>query len=571
MLTSSVKATSVWGLAFAATALAASSTKRHSEVTWLSCATIDPIYGVLGPLLNVSATCGYLEVPLDYADDAVGTARLALIKYPATQERWGTLFVNPGGPGESGLEYVFQNGPTISEATGGHYDVVSWDPRGAKGQTYPGTPSCFDSPMDLLDFFSGTLEATGLDIRGNLTDNGQLEEFYSHVDEMEAKYVEWGKRCADAPTGKTLQYVGTAATVRDMVSLADVLEPGVQEINYWGISYGTLLGFTFVNMFPERVGHVILDGCVNPLLYYTKPATEYYSNYLIDTDGALEGFATGCAAAGKDGCALVRYDNTTSTDILARIQGLLDRAHDLSKAGADMSQTLTSPEFRQTIFNYLYAPTAWSAFATFIAGYEASLDALAANTTIPSALALQLVDGKRAYNPGAYASFLAIACGDSLDAGNTTMRDGFDTIVKASQDVSAFFGPRWWEATMSACFAWPARAVERYTGPFDKQLKNPILVIGNSHDPVTPFQNAQLMAYLLGDSAVLLKQDGFGHSSLAEKSSCTVNIINEYFTNGTLPKGNDTECEVDDSVVLFPNSTVTQAVIKRNMLNVLEK
>ena len=64
---------------------------------------------------------------------------------------------------------------------------------------------------------------------------------------MEAKYIEWGKRCAEAPTGKTLQYVGTAATVRDMVSLADVLEPGVQEVNYWGVSYGTLLGFTFVN------------------------------------------------------------------------------------------------------------------------------------------------------------------------------------------------------------------------------------------------------------------------------------------------------------------------------------
>ncbi|KAI4518937.1 hypothetical protein K525DRAFT_287718 [Schizophyllum commune Loenen D] len=548
MLTSTVKATSVLGVAFAATALAASSTKRHSEVTWVSCATIDPIYGVLGPLLNVAATCGYLEVPLDYADDTAGTARLALIKFPATQERWGTLFVNPGGPGESGLEYVFQNGPTISEATGGHYDV---------GETYPGTPSCFDSPMDLLDFFSGTLEATGLDIRGNLSDNGQLEELYSHVDEMEAKYVEWGRRCAEAPTGKTLQYVGTAATVRDMVSLADVLEPGVQEINYW--------------VFPERVGHVILDGCVNPLLYYTKPATEYYSNYLIDTDGALNGFATGCAAAGKDGCALVKYDNATSTDILARIQGLLDRTHDLAKAGADMSQTLTSPEFRQTIFNYLYAPTAWSAFATFTAGYEESLNALAANASVPSALALQLTDGKRAYNPGAYAGFLAIACGDSLDAGNTTMRDGFDTIVKVSQDVSAMFGPRWWEATMSACFAWPARAVERYTGPFDKQLKNPILVIGNSHDPVTPFQNAQLMADLLGDSAVLLKQDGFGHSSLAEKSSCSVNIINEYFTNGTLPKGNDTECEIDNSVILFPKSTVTQAVIKRNMLTVMVK
>ena len=157
------------------------------------------------------------------------------------------IYASSGGPGESGLEYVFQNGPTISEETSGHYDVVSWDPRGAKGQTYPGTPSCFDSSMDLLDFFDGTLEASGLDIRGNLSDNGQLEEFYSHVDEMEAKLLGEGQRCAANKNGDKLQYIGTAATARDIVSLADYFEPGMQEINYWGISYGTMLGITFVN------------------------------------------------------------------------------------------------------------------------------------------------------------------------------------------------------------------------------------------------------------------------------------------------------------------------------------
>lgn len=152
-----------------------------------------------------------------------------------------------GGPGLSGIEFLHEFGPYISAATGGHYDVVSWDPRGSEGQTTPGAPSCFNSPVDKIQFFDGTLEATGIDIKGNLSDYGQIDELYSHVDEMEAKYIELGQRCAQGESGKTLQYLGTAATVRDMVSLADVLDPSVNEINYWGFSYGTMLGFTFVN------------------------------------------------------------------------------------------------------------------------------------------------------------------------------------------------------------------------------------------------------------------------------------------------------------------------------------
>ena len=113
--------------------------------------------------------------------------------------------------------------------------------------------------MDLLDFFDGTLEATGLDIKGKLTDDGQVDEFYSHVDEMEAKYRALGQKCAEAESGKILPYIGTAATVRDMVAMADYLDPGVQEINYWGFSYGSLLGMTFVNSTYSMVGRAARD------------------------------------------------------------------------------------------------------------------------------------------------------------------------------------------------------------------------------------------------------------------------------------------------------------------------
>ncbi|KAL1757021.1 Alpha/Beta hydrolase protein [Schizophyllum commune] len=540
---------------------------RNAEIGWFSCSEFDPQYSIGDPQ---NITCGYYEVPLDWADETAGTAKLAVARYPASGERRGTIFVNPGGPGGSGVEFVVGFGLNISVMTGGNYDIVSWDPRGSEGHTEPGPPACFDTAAEYYDYFKGTLQQTGIEIRGYLRDDNQIADFYSHVDEMEAKFIGEGKRCADNKNGETLQYLGTAATARDIVALADYLDPGVQEINYWGISYGTMLGLTFVNMFPERVGRVILDGCMDPILYTDRPSPQYYPNALASSDETFAGFAAGCALAGKAGCALVKDDSDTAADIQERVQDLLDLAHDLTVAGADMSEVLTSAEARANLYSIMYFPSAWATVAGIIRDWGIALDALAANQSVPGGIAAELSLLKPNLSSIPSYAYEAISCGDAVDAGNMTMRDGFDTIVFASETVSPLFGPVWGDAE-NACFAWPARAVERYTGPWDSKLKNPVLIIGNTADPVTPFENAQLMANLLGDSAVLVKQDGLGHTSLAEKSSCTIDIIHKYFTTGSLPEGDDTQCEIDDSVVLFPNSTVTQASVRLSLLAAAEK
>ncbi|TRM59951.1 TAP-like protein-domain-containing protein [Schizophyllum amplum] len=532
--------------------------EHDAEIDWFSCGDLDPQYSY-GDELNI--TCGYYNVPLDWADDSVGTASLAVVLYPATKDRRGTMFANPGGPGGSGVEYILEFGPNISsKVIGGHYDIVSWDPRGA-GHTTPGPPSCFDSAEDWEEYFNGTLETTGLEIKGDLTDGSQLQQFYSHVPEMEKKYRGLGKRCAQKDSGKTLAYLGSAAAARDMVALAEYFDPGVQEINYWGISYGSMIGFIFVNMFPDRVGHVVLDGCMEPLLYANEPTTDYYLNNLASVDETFNGFTTGCAMAGQDGCKLVQGDNDTAADIATRVRGLLGLAHDLLESGADLSGTYTSAQAREYLYGAMYSPLMWSEYANFMYAYEQTLHAIASNISeYPSTKP----DAGNGTDTHTY-EFVAILCGDGVNAGNMTMRSGFDAIVQASEYVSPLFGPQW-HVDANICFAWPARAVERYTGPWDNKLKNSILVIGNTFDPVTPFKNAQLMADLLGDSAVLLQQNGYGHVSLAEPSTCTVDVINRYFEDGTLPEGDDTICPIDDDVVLFPNSTVSQASVRLSIL-----
>lgn len=113
------------------------------------------------------------------------------------------------------------------------------------------------------------------------------------------------------------------------------------------------------------------------------------------------------------------------------------------------------------------------------------------------------------------------------------------------------------------CHRWPARAIERFTGPWNSVLKNPIIIIGNKADPATPFLDASLVAGWLGDSATLVEQDGYGHLSLAQKSTCTQNIVSNFFINGVHPQGDDTICAIDpDGPQLFPSKGVGASDIR---------
>lgn len=105
------------------------------------------------------------------------------------------------------------------------------------------------------------------------------------------------------------------------------------------------------------------------------------------------------------------------------------------------------------------------------------------------------------------------------------------------------------------CHRWPVRAVERFAGPWNSILKNPIIIIGNKADPATPFLDASTVAGWLGDSATLVEQDGCGHLSVAQKSTCTHSIISNFFINGVRPEGDGTVCTIDpDSAQLFPSN-----------------
>ncbi|QRV77215.1 Abhydrolase domain-containing protein [Ceratobasidium sp. AG-Ba] len=507
---------------------------RQPGIQWKLC----------GKNSNSTLECGRFEVPLDYANEAAGKASLFVARYPATkQPKLGTLFMNPGGPGESGANFVGND--VIMNTVGGQYDLVSWDPRGV-GNSIP-LAECFSNASEEEAFWKDTIPRTGLEARSNFThDPADLQAFYGQVPEVDRLLTELGKKCVEYSPG-TFQYLGSVAAVRDMVALHNLLEGADKPLNYWGFSYGTIIGIYFVNMFPNRVGRVVIDGVVDPVYWANLPPYEMWSINAESTDEALNGFVTACAAAGPTGCAIAS-EGSTPDSLRDELRQIIDLAYDYKKSNG------TSAEFG-ILFQGMYSPAQWPEVARTIL---TARNFLTSNGTLTKR-SLSLPE-KRQTNATEKASAYgrqSITCADAIDAGNTTTRDVFDEMVRVTRDVSQMFGPAF-EIGGFYCHRWPVRAVERYTGPWNKKLANPILVIGNEADPVTPYRSAKSVADALGDSAVLVEQDDYGHASLAMHSDCTFKILNNYFLKSQLPS-TDQFCGTNQQ--LFPGPGVTKSYL----------
>ncbi|KAI0331373.1 alpha/beta-hydrolase [Cubamyces sp. BRFM 1775] len=506
---------------------------NHSAFQWGPCDS--------SIVTDPSISCSFFEVPLDYHDRSAGTGRIAVAKVNATAGRFGTLFVNPGGPGESGLAALDGFGSMVSSLTGGHYDVVSWDPRGVGPLTVPGDIQCFSSVEKYNAFWNGTIELTGIEMTGNFTNPEDIKALLSQAPTMQKKYEELGKRCLEQPSGKYLKYVGTAATVRDMVAMADALDGPNAPINYAGISYGTILGAWFINMFPERVGRVALDGVINPTFLAKEETTTIWPKLLADADKVYDAFVTGCALSGPDGCAIAT-EGQTPTDVDADIQELIQRAHDAARKNSSIP--VTSTDIRLELFGAMYFPVRWAPLAN-----ESYPEAVAAVDAESGSNGIKTRAGRRGFlkrraNQSPTYNGPAITCADSVDHRGTTMADVFKGIISSSRTGSHLFTSLW-PNMFQYCPFWPVRAVERYQGPFNKKLENKVLVISNTYDPITPVSGARALVELLGDDSTLVLQDGFGHTSIGSPSQCINEIAFAYFVNGTLPEDNDTLCQVD--------------------------
>ncbi|KAG9077801.1 hypothetical protein FRC06_008697, partial [Ceratobasidium sp. 370] len=283
-------------------------------------------------------------------------------------------------------------------------------------------------------------------------------------------------------------------------------------------------------------------------------------------DEALTGFVQACAAAGPGNCAIASR-NSTPDSLRAGIRELIDSAYDYKEVGP--SAQFGSADVRGILFSGMYWPKEWPQLAAILLNISEFLR----NNTGPNnpstkrspdfpmlrrhpiAPSTRRQNSSNSSDPAPDYAMQAVTCADVADPENVTTKAVFDEMVTVTREVSPMFGPMW-RLPSFYCHRWPVRAVERYSGPWNTQLSNPILVIGNEADPVTPFISAKRVADALGNSAVLIEQDDYGHVSVAMHSDCTFAALQNYFLNNTLPT-EDKFCGTNQ--VLFPGPGITKS------------
>lgn len=436
--------------------------------------------------------CADIEVPFDWDDPAADTITLGAKRYPASGESQGTVLINPGGPGGSGVEFVqyvpFLFGQPLLE----NFDVLGFDPRGV-GESSP--VACLtDAERDVSDAKTYTPDDAGLA-------------------EMRADAKVFGEKCLEN-TGPVLGEVDTQSSARDMDVIRHVV--GDEKLNYLGYSYGTQLGATYAGLYPETVGRMVLDGAIDLRLSDHEMSLQQ----AVGFENALTAFVDDCLASGS--CPLTG----TTDEALAQVTGLLDQILANPMPTGDAERPLTQTLAFYGIAQPLYSEQLWGQLTDALdsaisdgdgSGLLASADSYNSRNT----------DGTYADNQGE--AFRAINCLDSrTEVDMATLAAEAAEIEAAAPTVGQFF-----TYGGLGCADWPFPQAEK-TGDLAASGAAPILVIGTTNDPATPYVWAQGLAEQL-ESGVLVTYEGEGHTAYGQSNACVLDTVDEYFVDGTVP------------------------------------
>ncbi|KAI0701848.1 TAP-like protein-domain-containing protein [Cytidiella melzeri] len=474
--------------------------------------------------------CGSIVAPLDYFDYDAGTAEIALSLYPAKNlPSKGIVLFNPGGPGGSGREFVALRGPVLQALTGEDYDIIGFDPRGI-GQTKP-SMKCFTGGTTYVDFIRHTVLDRSYDLASTMPSAEARKHLVAQHKEAEALYKAQFKIC-EKTMGETMKYMGTSTVVRDIDFLTKHIAGEDALINFYGFSYGSILGQYLVNMLPDRIGRVVIDGVADAVAWSSKPYWQWYHQWLISTTDAYNIFVRRCSEVGATSCALANHTGEEPTDIKDRIEQLIDNLYyePLAVYDSEVPGMLTAGQLRIFLLRVLQQPIAWPGAAI------ALKEAMLGNGG-------HILDALQ-QNPARDLQRSAVSCNDNAPFEMPPVEDIVDELLEVYHNVTrAVFSVVTTEPD-AGCQNWPVSPPERFQGPWNHTLRNPILVFSNTADPVTPLDSGRKVVEQLGDSSRLVIQDSPGHCTLAMQSQCSGDVLRAYFADGTLPTP-DTVCKTD--------------------------
>lgn len=458
-------------------------TYYNQNVTWTDC--------------DEGFECGSLTVPLDYEDPAGKTIKIALIRLLAAkpEDRFGSLLLNPGGPGGSGIEYVKAATMVTTSAVRDVYDLVGFDPRGV-GQSEP--VNCLTQQ-----------EADEL-LASDATVDSDMEEA-----EIISAATDFGAKC-EARDPEIARNIDTVSVAKDVDILRAVL--GDERLNWLGKSYGTYIGAIYAELFPGRVGRMVLDGAVDPNLDLIGLTREQAQGFEV----ALDRYIANCVANGD--CPL----GTTTTKAKAKFNELRALAKKSPFPTDDAKRDLNESLFLNGVLLGLYQTSyGWDSLTVALQGMvEGDGEPMLALVD----LFTNRIDGKFQDN-----SLDALSAVNCLDFPVRPTLDEVESLVQELKMSAPVFG-EWIAWSALSCTYWP------FPAPHDRVVKAEgtaqVLVIGTKYDPATPVQWATGLSRAITNS-VLVTFNGDGHTAYLEPGATCVNrIVDAYLVNGLSPEPN---------------------------------
>jgi pimeloyl-ACP methyl ester carboxylesterase len=436
--------------------------------------------------------CATLAVPIDYKKLSTGTFEIALLKYEArTSKKLGSLIVNPGGPGGSGVDYAYAAEYIFSPAILDRYDIVGFDPRGVSRS----------APIRCLT-------DKELDANNNSDSKPDNEAEFQQILQDTKKYVE---KCKDK--NRYLTSYSTANVARDLDILREAV--GDKQLNFMGKSYGTYLGTLYAQFFPEKVGRVVLDGAVDPSISnFQQTLTQ-----AIGFDQAFSSFAKDCAS--KKNCMLPKNKDSA----VAEMQKLFSQAANKplptkKNSGRILSESMMVLGTASAMYDN---ETGWPQLRRAIAeaqkGYGHTFLKLADEYT-----------GRQ--NDGSYPNneFDSGAVIDCLDFNETRSVDQIRSDAKAFATKAPLFGPY---------LAYGGVTCKFFNQDSEVTIEptttaNSVIVIGTTGDPATPYEWARGLSKLLTNSR-LISLTGEGHTGQGQGNACIDDQIDDFYLTGKAP------------------------------------
>jgi pimeloyl-ACP methyl ester carboxylesterase len=448
-----------------------------------------------------------VEVPLDWSKPDGDTIEIAVMRHHADGTALGSLLMNPGGPGGSGYDYVRDYAQYLVTADVlAKYDLIGFDPRGVN---HSNAVTCYADAGDRDEYLYGTYHsAYGTP---------------GWVDELTQREKDYAAAC-DENTGPLLAHIDAASVARDMDVIRAVL--GDEKINYLGYSYGTYLGTMYAELFPEKVGRMVLDGAVDP----TVSDLDALATQMGGFESALRAYMDDCQA-NDSSCPF-----TGGTDDgMHQIRELLDGI-DAQHLVASDGRVLDSATVGTGIGDNLYSDSFWPDLtAMFNDLYDGSADAAFASADDYNG---RNSDGSYQDNSNDVYSAVTCAEGD-LGTDSTDTLGDIPVLQEKAPTIGDYFGYDDTFVLDALCSNWPYPVADLPT-TFDAKGAAPIIVIGTSNDPATPYANAVSLSKQL-DSGVLISYEGEGHTIYAQGVACVDDAVDAYLIDGTVPS-EDPKC-----------------------------